>query len=108
MEYQRKKQSTTIQKRVAVFVRRKAQRLQVRGKEKVTGLRPDGSVIFQEYVDLGFRHYHIGNPDPVLVYQVLEGGARLRPIGIATHEKMFRGKEQDFLDLYRNDVDASI
>lgn len=100
-----KRQRSAIQKKVIVFLRRKKRGEQILGKERNSGYRPDGSVVYQPYVDLRFRHYHLGNPDPILVFQQLEEGRRLRLIAIVRHSEAFHGNERNFLERHGDDVE---
>lgn len=102
-----KRQPSAIQHQVAAFVRRKARGERIRGKEKASGYRADGTVVDQRFVDLRLHHYHIGEPDPLLVYQLLDDGHRLRLIAIVRHDDIFRGNERDFLDAYDDDLEET-
>jgi hypothetical protein len=99
-----KRQPRTIQRAVADFIRRKSRGEHIHGKEKASGYRADGSVVNQAFVDLRLHHFHIGDPDPLLVYQLRERDRRLRLIAIVDHDDIFRGNERDFLDRYDDDL----
>ena len=100
-----KRQQPAVQRSVAAFIRRKARGERIRGKEKASGYRDDGTIANREFVDLRLRHFHIGEPDPLLVYQLLDDGHRLRLIAIVRHDDIFRGNERDFLDAYDDDLE---
>ena len=71
-----------------------------RGVDKETGKGNPNNV----YVGKNIRHFHISEPDPVLMYQLTN--TQLNLVVIATHAEMFGSEEnqKDFFATIENDL----